>query len=40
MAEQFEREEEKTPVFVINGFLEAGKTQFLRFTMEHSYFQT
>jgi len=40
MAEQFEREEEKTPVFVINGFLEAGKTQFLRFTMEQSYFQT
>ena len=36
MAEQFEREEEKTPVFVINGFLEAGKTQFLRFTMEQS----
>ena len=40
MAEQFEREEEKTPVFVINVFLEAGKTQFLRFTMEQSYFQT
>ena len=39
MAEQFEREEEKTPVFVINGFLEAGKTQFLRFTMEQSYFR-
>ena len=39
MAEQFEREEEKTPVFVINGFLEAGKTQFLRFTMEQPYFQ-
>ena len=26
-------EEEKIPVFLINGFLEAGKTQFLQFTM-------
>ena len=23
------------PVFLINGFLEAGKTQFLQFTMQH-----
>ena len=28
------------PVFLINGFLEAGKTQFLTFTMEQEYFQT
>ena len=31
---------DKVPVFVINGFLEAGKTQFLKFTMEQPYFQT
>lgn len=30
----------KIPVFVINGFLEAGKTQFMKFTMEQDYFQT
>lgn len=29
-----------TPVFLINGFLEAGKTEFLSFTMEQDYFQT
>ena len=28
------------PVFVINGFLEAGKTQFMKFTMSQDYFQT
>ena len=28
------------PVFLINGFLEAGKTQFLKFTLEQDYFQT
>lgn len=28
------------PVFLINGFLEAGKTEFLTFTMEQDYFQT
>jgi len=33
-------EEEQMPVFVINGFLEAGKTQFLRFTMDQEYFRT
>ncbi len=31
---------EEIPVFLINGFLEAGKTQFLRFTMEQDYFRT
>ncbi len=33
-------EEEFMPVFLVNGFLEAGKTQFLQFTMEQDYFQT
>ena len=28
------------PLFLINGFLEAGKTEFLQFTMEQEYFQT
>lgn len=28
------------PVFLINGFLEAGKSRFLKFTMEQPYFQT
>lgn len=27
------------PVFVINGFLEAGKTQFISFTLQQDYFQ-
>jgi hypothetical protein len=31
---------EKLPIFVINGFLEAGKTQFMKFTMQQEYFQT
>jgi len=33
-------DDEITPVFLINGFLEAGKTEFLSFTMEQDYFQT
>ena len=33
-------EDNITPVFLINGFLEAGKTEFLTFTMEQDYFQT
>lgn len=33
-------DEEFMPVFLINGFLEAGKTQFLQFTMEQDYFKT
>jgi len=33
-------EEDRTPVFVINGFLEAGKTRFLKFTMDQDYFRT
>lgn len=34
-----EIEDEVMPLFLINGFLEAGKTQFLKFTMEQEYFQ-
>ena len=30
---------ERLPIFVINGFLEAGKTQFMKFTMQQEYFQ-
>ncbi|MCR5369729.1 MAG: GTPase [Clostridium sp.] len=33
-------EEEKMPLFLINGFLEAGKTQFIRFTLQQEYFRT
>lgn len=33
-------EEEKMPLFLINGFLEAGKTEFLKFTMQQDYFQS
>lgn len=32
-------EDEITPLFLINGFLEAGKTGFLSFTMSQDYFQ-
>lgn len=31
---------ERLPISVINGFLEAGKTQFMKFTMQQEYFQT
>lgn len=33
-------QDEEIPVFLINGFLEAGKTQFLRFTLGQDYFKT
>lgn len=29
----------KIPVYMINGFLESGKTEFIKFTMNQSYFQ-
>lgn len=32
-------DDEIMPVFLINGFLEAGKTEFLKFTMAQEYFQ-
>ena len=35
-----EIEDDMMPLFLINGFLEAGKTQFLQFTMEQDYFRT
>ncbi len=35
-----EIEDDIMPLFIINGFLEAGKTQFLQFTMGQDYFQT
>ena len=31
---------EKMPLFLINGFLEAGKTQFIKYTISQDYFQT
>ncbi len=32
-------DDEVMPLFLINGFLEAGKSQFLQFTMDQEYFQ-
>ena len=32
--------EQRIPVFLINGFLEAGKTKFINFTLEQDYFKT
>lgn len=32
-------DEERMPLFLINGFLEAGKTEFIKFTMQQDYFQ-
>ncbi len=40
MADDYDENDNRTPVFLINGFLEAGKTQFLKFTMVQPYFQT
>lgn len=37
---EYEVADGMTPVFLINGFLEAGKTQFLDFTMNQDYFKT
>ena len=37
---EYELEDDIIPVFLINGFLEAGKTQFLQFTMAQDYFRT
>ena len=36
----FENDMDGKPLFLINGFLEAGKTQFLRFTLQQDYFRT
>lgn len=32
--------EDRMPVFLINGFLEAGKTQFISYTLQQEYFQS
>lgn len=32
--------EDRMPLFLINGFLEAGKTAFIRFTMQQDYFRS
>lgn len=34
------KQENRLPVFLINGFLEAGKTQFITFTLQQDYFQS
>lgn len=34
------KNEDRMPVFLINGFLEAGKTQFVSFTLQQDYFQS
>ncbi|MDO4939557.1 MAG: GTP-binding protein [Lachnospiraceae bacterium] len=31
--------DDEIPVFIINGFLEAGKTKFLKYTLDQDYFQ-
>lgn len=36
----FGKGEKKKPVYVINGFLDSGKTDFYRYTMAQPYFQT
>ena len=33
-------QEDRLPVFVINGFLAAGKTQFISYTLQQDYFQS
>jgi len=35
----YEIDDDIMPLFIVNGFLEAGKTQFLDFTMGQEYFQ-
>lgn len=36
----FKKQDRKTPVYMINGFLEAGKTEFIKFTLAQPYFKT
>lgn len=38
--ENYEQTDDVLPVFLINGFLEAGKTDFIRYTMQQDYFQS
>lgn len=40
MSEELEQlEDDRMPLFLINGFLEAGKTEFIKFTMGQEYFR-
>ena len=39
-SDNYELNDDQIPVFLINGFLEAGKTDFIKFTMAQDYFQT
>ena len=32
-------DEIRVPIYLITGFLESGKTTFLRFTLDQDYFQ-
>ena len=34
-----DKKERGMPVFLINGFLEAGKTKFISFTLQQEYFK-
>ena len=38
-SDNYELQDDQLPVFLINGFLEAGKTDFIKFTMAQDYFQ-
>ena len=38
-SDNYELRDDQLPVFLINGFLEAGKTDFIKFTMAQEYFQ-
>ena len=36
----FKKKDNKVPVYFINGFLESGKTDFIKFTLSQPYFQS
>lgn len=38
-SDNYDLSDDSIPVFLINGFLEAGKTEFIKFTMAQDYFQ-
>ncbi|SFG56379.1 TIGR03943 family putative permease subunit [Oribacterium sp. WCC10] len=38
-SDNYELRDDQIPVFLINGFLEAGKTDFIKYTMAQEYFQ-
>ena len=39
-SDNYELQDDQLPVFLINGFLEAGKTEFIKYTMAQEYFQS